>query len=304
MPIDRNYNKTQKTIEKSYDIKITQPIYSFEDMVLEDKTRKSIMEAISITKYKDKLFNEWNLANVIKKPTNISINFYGESGTGKTMAANSIAHYLNIGIIQVNYADIESKYVGETSKNLSTLFKEAENKNALIIFDEADALLSKRVTDMSSSCDVSINQTRCVLLTLLDNFNGLVVFTTNFISNFDNAFMRRITHHIKFELPNEVMRKRILQHYLTNTVPNTIDIGKISKIYEGLNCHDFANALIISSLKTLEENKSILSHNDFENVIIDILQTKLDNKSIFYNEIAVEKRKVSTEYAINQINKI
>lgn len=123
-------------------------------------------------------------------------------------------------MLRVNYAEIESKYVGETSKNLERMFTVARLNHSIILFDEADALLSRRVTDMTSATDVSVNQTRSVLLTLLDGYDGMVIFTTNFISNYDPAFMRRIPFHIKFELPNEAQRIALLQHYLTGTIPN------------------------------------------------------------------------------------
>lgn len=100
----------------------------------------------------------------------IAINLYGLPGTGKTMAAHAIASALKRPMFAVNYADIESKYVGETSKNLTRLFKEAELIDAIIFFDEADAMLSRRVTNMSNSTDVSVNQTRSVLLTLMNNW--------------------------------------------------------------------------------------------------------------------------------------
>ena len=103
----------------------------------------------------------------------------------KRWRANAIASQLGFKLLRVNYADIESKFVGETSKNLERLFSIAKEKHAVLLFDEADALLSKRVTDMTSATDVSVNQTRSVLLTLLDGYDGMVIFTTNFISNYD-----------------------------------------------------------------------------------------------------------------------
>lgn len=118
------------------------------------------------------------------------------------MAAHAIAHELNKPLIAVNYAEIESKYVGETSKNITALFNTAKEQDAIIFFDEADAMLSRRVTNMSHATDVSVNQTRSVLLTLMNDHEGLIIFTTNFVSNYDPAFMRRILSHILFDLPN------------------------------------------------------------------------------------------------------
>lgn len=139
---------------------------------MDDDTYEEIHNALGIIQFKDKLFNEWNLSSVIKKNVNLCINLYGYPGTGKTMVAHAIANELNLKILQINYADVESKYVGETSKNLMKIFEYAEKNNVLILFDEADALLSKRVVDMHSATDVSVNQTRSVLLTLLVNLEA------------------------------------------------------------------------------------------------------------------------------------
>lgn len=102
------------------------------------------------------------------------------------MAAHAIANALGKRMLPVDYAEIESKYVGETAKNLTALFRVAAEHEAIIFFDEADALLSKRVSNMSSATDVSVNQTRSVLLTLLNDYKGIVLFATNYIHNYDN----------------------------------------------------------------------------------------------------------------------
>ena len=111
---------------------------------------------------------KWGLSERFSQQDGLAVNLYGPPGTGKTMAAHAIVDALHAKMICVDYADIESKYVGETSKNLSKLFQIAEAQNAVIFFDEADALLSKRVTNMTSATDVSVNQTRSVLLNLLN----------------------------------------------------------------------------------------------------------------------------------------
>lgn len=269
---------TVKTLEKTA-IEFTpiEPIYTFDDVILDEKVKEEILNAISFYEHKEKIFNQWNLAKVIKQPKSISINFYGETGTGKTMVSNAIASYLNLKIIKVNYADIESKYVGDTSKNLTKLFEVSKSLNAIILFDEADALLSKRVTNMNNASDVSVNQTRSVLLTLLDDYDGIVIFTTNFLSNYDVAFMRRIPYHIKFELPNDKVRADIFRRYLTDTIPHNIDIDELSKKCEGVSGSDIANAVMISALKTARENQNELKQLTIEESVAKILISKMEN---------------------------
>lgn len=301
-PIEKGsaFESKDKQNKKQIEFIVEDPIYSFEDMVIPMELKDAIDDATSIFKYRSKLFDEWNLGRVIKKPTNVCINFYGQPGTGKTMAAHAVARALSMKLIKVNYADIESKFVGETSKNLVRLFHEAEEKNAIILFDEADALLSRRVTDMSSATDVSVNQTRSVLLTLLDSFPGMVLFTTNFISNYDPAFMRRIPNHIEFPTPNEETRIKLLEHYLNGIIPHTIDIFDVAKKYDGITGSDISNALVNSALKVARNGEDSLKQEDFESSILKILNAKKANVS---PKVTVIEREVSEEYAMSQIKR-
>lgn len=295
---DEKKEKAEKKKDK-FEFNISEPLNSFEDVVLDDDTYEEIHNALGIIQFKDKLFNEWNLSSVIKKNVNLCINLYGYPGTGKTMVAHAIANELNLKILQINYADVESKYVGETSKNLMKIFEYAEKNNVLILFDEADALLSKRVVDMHSATDVSVNQTRSVLLTLLDKFGGMVIFTTNFISNYDSAFMRRIPYHIKFGLPNEEVRNKLLNHYLKDTVPNNIDIPYIAHKYDGITGSDISTALLTSALKTARMRNDLLIQDDFEKALSNILKSKKANQL----DIRVEEREVSKEYVLSKLAK-
>lgn len=300
-PIEKGAISEGKRVqsEKKVDFILEEPMYSFEDMIISNELKEEIDNAISVFRYRSKLFEEWNIGKVVKKPTNICINFYGQPGTGKSMAANAVAQELGMEIIRVNYADIESKYVGETSKNLTRLFQTAESRKALILFDEADALLSRRVTDMSSATDVSVNQTRSVLLTLLDSFAGVVLFTTNFISNYDPAFMRRISNHIEFPLPDEKTRIRLLEHYLNGVVPHSINILDVARRYEGITGSDISNALINSALRTVRKGSAGISQSDFESALSRIIAAKnINSRKI---NATVTQRNVSEEYALRQI---
>lgn len=256
------------------------PIYTFDNVVIEPKVKEEILTALSFMEFKDKIFNEWNFSKVLKQPANLCMNFYGETGTGKTMVANAIASHLNLKIIKVNYAAIESKYVGDTAKNLVKLFDISKQYNAIILFDEADALLSKRVTNINNAIDVSVNQTRSVLLTLLDEFEGMAIFTTNFISNYDTAFLRRIPHHIKFDLPNEKVRADIFNHYLNDTIPHNINIQELAYKCYGVSGSDICNAIVNAVTKTARENQEELSQLTLEEAIANILISKLENGTL------------------------
>ena len=198
---------TKNNSDNTANFSISEPKYRLNELVLPQKIIDEVQTIIKSEKSWKKVFDEWKLSEVIKDKNSLIVNLYGKSGTGKTMTAHAIANELNRKIICVNYSEIESKYVGETSKNLAALFKYAYQKEVIIFFDEADALLSKRVTDMSNATDVSVNQTRSVLLTLMNDYKGMIIFASNFISNYDAAFIRRIQYHIKFELPDEELQK-------------------------------------------------------------------------------------------------
>lgn len=279
---------------------LTDPKYTLDDVILSDSVRKEIDRIISYLKYQQKIFKEWNLESVIKKH-NLSVNLYGESGTGKTMTAQAIAKMLNKKIVIVDYAEIESKYVGDTSKNLVALFKFAKENDAIILFDEADALLSKRVTAMNNATDVSVNQTRNTLLKILDDYEGIVFFTTNFIENFDQAFVRRIFSHVKFEMPNKEMRLKLWEHYLLNTIPcdNRKDIIKKISEVEGVTGADISTSVLKAAIDAVCHTPACVTYELLYGELKEILQAK---KAVGGN-FEVTTRKVSREYALSQINK-
>lgn len=256
------------------------PIYTFSDLVLSEKTFDELKTVVSAQKNWKKVFVDWGLGTVMKERKNLFVNLYGESGTGKSMSAHAIAAALNKKLICVNYADIESKYVGETSKNLSKLFSEPTNKDDIIFFDEADALLSKRVTDMSSATDVSVNQTRSVLLTLLNSYEGMVIFATNFISNYDSAFMRRIHYHIRFELPNVELREKLWRHYIPHQMPVEADIHNLAEGYKGLSGSDISTAVMKAALNAAKNNAEMVSECDFKLAIESIVASKNANTGL------------------------
>lgn len=133
------------------------------------------MDVANYAENSKKIFEEWGLQKVFKQSRQIGINLYGAPGMGKTMAAHSIAKYLGRKILVVNYADIESKYVGETPKNIRKAFEAAKSSGSILFFDEADAILSKRVTNMTSATDVSVNQTRSVMLMIMNDYQEFAV---------------------------------------------------------------------------------------------------------------------------------
>lgn len=311
MPINRTpiVEKTEEREKKSargakneakVDFYISEPKYSLDDVILSETVKREIERIVSYFKYNDKIFKEWNLQSVIKQH-NLSVNLYGESGTGKTMTAHAIAKMLNKKIVIVNYAEIESKYVGETSKNLVSLFKFAKENDAVILFDEADALLSRRVTTMHSAADVSVNQTRNTLLKILDDYDGIIFFTTNFIQNFDTAFIRRIFSHVKFEMPNRETRLALWKHYLLDTIPcddRNFVIEKIGDV-EGVTGADISTSVLKAAIDAVCSKPVCITYELLSGIVEEIIKAK---KAVNDN-YEITTRKVSQQYALSQINK-
>ena len=290
--------KIKKSKESSIEFFPEEPKYSFDEIILPQSVKDKILDVADYAENSKIVFEDWGLQKVYKQSKRIGINLYGAPGTGKTMAAHAIAKHLGRKILAVNYADIESKYVGETPKNIRKAFEAAAATNSILFFDEADAILSKRVTNMSSATDVSVNQTRSVMLMVMNDYQDFVIFATNFISNFDPAFMRRISTHIEFQLPDLECRKKLWQHYILPTMPNNIDIDEIAEKYDGLSGSDISNAVLMAAFKAARQKSELVDKKFVFEAIEETLASKNANQGVI-----VEKRQVSEEYVKEQVAK-
>ena len=288
----------KKSKEPAIEFYPEEPKYSFDEIILPQSVKDKILDVANYAENSKKVFEEWGLQTVYKQSRRIGINLYGAPGTGKTMAAHAIAKHLGRKILAVNYADIESKYVGETPKNIRKAFEAAKATNSILFFDEADAILSKRVTNMSSATDVSVNQTRSVMLMLMNDYQDFVIFATNFISNFDPAFMRRISTHIEFKLPDLDCRKKLWSHYIVPTMPNNIDIDEIAEKYDGISGSDISNAVLMAAFKAARQNAELVDKSLVFEAVEETLASQNANKGV-----TVEKRVVSEEYVKERLAK-
>lgn len=273
---------------------VSQPRYTLADLILPDATETQILDVIAYFQNHDLLFVQWGLSERFASQDRLAVNLYGPPGTGKTVAAHAISTALRLPMICVDYAEIESKYVGETSKNLSSLFRTAKDQNAVIFFDEADALLSKRVTNMTSATDVSVNQTRSVLLNLLNDYHGVVLFATNFIQNFDVAFLRRIKYHIQFFLPDVKLRERLWNMYIPPQMPCEVNCADLAQKYEDISGSDIANAVFSAALRTAREGEPFVSQSRLEEAIQSCINVKNANRG---EKVTISKRRISEEEA-------
>lgn len=187
--------------------------------------------------------------------------FYGPSGTGKTLTATLLGKEFGREVYRVDLSQIVSKYIGETEKNLEKIFTQAENKNWILIFDEADALFGKR-TQTKSSNDRYANQEVSYLLQRVENFNGLVILTTNFKNNIDDAFLRRFNCLISYNKPNAEERLLLWQKMipLNVTLEDSDILHKIATNYD-LTGAQIISAITYACLQAIEENNVVLKNS-------------------------------------------
>ena len=272
-------SKQSPSEEKAEEIFIPQePKFSLDDIILPQATKDQIMDVATYAENSYRVFEIWGFKKTHKYSRRIGVNLYGAPGTGKTMAAHAIAKNLGRKILIVNYADIESKFVGETPKNIRKAFEAAKASNSILFFDEADAILSKRVTNMTQAVDVSVNQTRSVMLMLMNEYQDFIIFATNFISNFDPAFMRRISVHVKFELPDEECRKKLWEMYIPAELPNNLDTAELAEKFEGISGSDISNAILNAAFKAARLGANELDKNLVFEAVENILASKAANQ--------------------------
>ena len=153
---------------------------------------------------------------------------------------------------------------------------------------------------MSNATDVSVNQTRSVMLMLMNEFQDFIIFATNFIENFDPAFMRRISMHVKFDLPDFDCRQRLWQMYIPRKMPNNVDINEIAEKFDNISGSDISNAVLNAAFKAARRKMNFVDKELFYEAIEDILNSRKANE---VGKVTVTKRKVSEEYVKSQLNK-
>lgn len=306
MPIGQQINAVntppgaaqKPSTNKSIDFELSDPRYNLSDIVVSHSTLAELNAVISLKRDFNKVFKDMGFGETHKFSKKFIVNFYGEPGTGKTLTAHALAKEFGKKILIVDYSQIESKYVGDTPKNLKKLFDIAQSEDCLIFFDEADAILSRRVTNMQSATDTSVNQTRSVLLNILNEFEGDIIFATNFISNYDPAFMRRISKHVFFSLPDYDARVRIFEKYIPQKMRPFSDIPTLANQLDGLSAADIEKGILMAAFQATSTGKSIIEQDDIIYQMDLISKSKIDNSS---SVSTVSSRIVSKNFVEKQI---
>lgn len=275
-----------------------EPKYSFEQIILPESVRTEIFDSIKLIEVKDLIYKKWGYGDIEPIAKSV-INMYGPAGTGKTMCAHAIAKKLNKKLLALNYSEIESKYLGEAAKNLKKAFETAVKTDSVIFFDEADSFLGKRVQNVSHSSDQALNSLRSQMLILLEEHEGIVLFATNLVSNFDSAFNSRIQKHIRFELPNKEARALIIKKQVPKRLPldqqlTDDDFLSASELAEGLSGREIKNAML-----ELYLSKADIHNADIVFTISDIHNT-IKKKKDSITELEEERKRMLKEKIIRK----
>src|SRR5687768_9230407 len=210
------------------------PQRTFGDVILPTETRRALEEALAQVRNHSLIFGRWGLGERHATGLGLAFNFAGPPGTGKTICAEAIAHALGMKLLVVDYAEVESMWMGETPKNIVNAFRAAGEQRAVLFFDEADAIASRRSVGASMAFMRESNTTVNVLLRELEAFNGVVIFATNLAANFDPAFERRIRTHVRFEMPGADERELIWKvqiHPSKTPLASDVDFRALAEQY-------------------------------------------------------------------------
>lgn len=193
--------------------------FTLAEVVQGPSVKQQLDEALVKIKHYRTIYVDWGFLAVDPAGKGVILNFYGPPGTGKTLTAEALAGSLGKPLMFISIADLESKFMGDTAKNIVQLFKHAADEDAVLFFDEADTLLGKRLSSVTQGVDNEVNAMRSTLLIELEKHEGVVIFATNFAKNYDSAFVSRISQHVKFELPQAPERYSIWSRLLVPGIP-------------------------------------------------------------------------------------
>lgn len=257
---------------------VTEPVRTMDELIVADAVRGRIDVALSRIENHHLIYQDWGLASIDPHRRGTALNLYGPPGTGKSLAAEAIADRMGRPFVDVEYADIESRYVGQTPKNIIRCFEAATETKAVLVFNEADSILGSRLSDVRQSADHGVNVSRATMLRQLDLFDGLVVFTTNFPRNYDPAFVRRILDHVHFDLPDAETLGRLWARLLPEQLPLADDVER-SQLVErsvGLAGGDLTNVVVLAAglAATRTEAKQMVTMADLVEQLDSVRQAK------------------------------
>lgn len=232
-------------------------LFAWEDLVLPDRVLHQLREVANSIRFRHTVHSEWRFDRKVGKNSGVSVMFTGLSGTGKTMSASVLAKDLGLDLYKVDLSNVVSKYIGETEKNLSRVFDEAEYSSAVLFFDEADALFGKR-SEVKDAHDRYSNIEVAFLLQRMELFSGLAILATNLSRNIDAAFARRMQHIVEFPFPDVAQRERIWRGMFPPEAPlgTDVDFPFLARQFE-LSGGNIRNVVTAAAFMAAEKGRPI-----------------------------------------------
>lgn len=239
---------------------------TWDDLVLSHEVLEEVENINAWLEHSKTIMEEWGLERTVKPGYRCL--FYGPPGTGKTLTATLIGARAGRDVYRIDLSMVVSKYIGETEKNLASIFDQGKNKDWILFFDEADALFGKR-TQTSSSNDRYANQEISYLLQRVEDFPGVVILATNLKANIDEAFSRRFQTSIYFSLPDAEQRLLLWQGYFKGKCApeEGVDLEKIAEEYV-LSGGAIANVVRYGAIRALQMGRKAISHDDLVKGIV------------------------------------
>jgi ATP-dependent 26S proteasome regulatory subunit len=232
-------------------------IYTWEDLVLPKTTLKQVKEIAASIRYRHIVYSDWGFDKRIAYGKGLKVCFAGPSGTGKTMTAGVIARDLGFDLYKIDLSSVVSKYIGETEKALDRIFRAAHASNAILFFDEADALFGKR-SEVKDAHDRYANIEVAYLLTKLEEHEGAVILATNLGKNIDDAFSRRMHYTVEFPLPGEPHREQLWRGMFPPEAPLSpdVDFGFLAKQFQ-ISGGDIKNVVLAAAFLAAQDGKVV-----------------------------------------------
>ena len=238
--------------------------FGFDDIVMNEDQRETITHAIEQMNFKKQVYDDWNYTRKYPYGRGLTVLLFGAPGTGKSMMAQVLAHELNLELYRVDISKVVDKYVGETEKSLSMIFREAKKCNVVLFFDECDTIFAKRSDDGGSN-QASANNKTALLLQEMEAYDGVCVLATNYKHNIDPAFFRRMKYIVEFQFSNPDTREMLWKTTVPKTTPldEDVDFRFLAEKYEFAggnikNC--ILNAAFLAAADETAKGKVCMRH--------------------------------------------